>query len=35
MRTEIQLEKDLAWTWVLPAGTAGELCLAWEELPGA
>lgn len=35
MRTEIQLEKDPAWSRVLPAGTAGELFLAWEEPPGA
>jgi len=32
MRTEIQLEKDLAWTGVLPAGVASELCLGLEEL---
>lgn len=33
MKTEIQLEKDLAWTKVLPAGMADELRLGLEELP--
>lgn len=33
MRTEIQLEKDLAWTRVLPAGMADKLCFGFGRAP--